>query len=348
MRREAVHEDGVGRHVHHGLVDLIAHEGFAAGLLLPFLPHRRPYVGVDRCCSVKICDVVRESDRMGPGVDATRALEHGCRRLVAGRADLRQGGRRAAEPGDPDLERNPGPVRRLLEKHRDVAAAEGPLRPPAGFDRMGPVEDLAQLLAVEVGHVNEVVSRERDHSSDHDRLAGYKRGSISSPATTGEIARSRNESNSGSLERSLGSSRSLRIRSRQAEGSSPTTAGLKVRAGSSFSWMVRRSVTLTFGQEWGSVSVTDSMWPQTARISCRPWMTSSRSRNRASRAGGQLRSWTRHQITTPAPPAAPAANANPATAAPDSAKAPTVSAPKAAIHATPATPRVTIKRRDRT
>ena len=56
-------------------------------------------------------------------------------------------------------------------------------------------------------------------------------GSISSPATTGETAMSRAESNSGSRARSLESSLSRMMRSRQAGGSRPNCAGLKASGG---------------------------------------------------------------------------------------------------------------------
>src|SRR2546423_76557 len=104
---------------------------------------------------------------------------------------------RAAEPCDADLEGDPGAVRRLLEEHGEMAALEGPLAPPAGLDRMGQVEGGSELGPVEVGQVEEVASLERIQWSDHDRSLPQSRGSMSSPATTGEIWRSRTESNSG-------------------------------------------------------------------------------------------------------------------------------------------------------
>src|SRR6267143_570154 len=214
-------------------------------------------------------------------------------------------GGRAAKPCDADLERDTRAVGRPLEEHGEVAAGQRLLVPAPGLDLVGQFQHLAQLPPVEVGQVDEVATLQRSHRSDHDRSPdyrpGYRRGSISSPATTGEIARSRKESNSGSRERTFGSSRSCRIRSRQAAGSSPKRAGLKLSGISCLIWIVRRSVTRRFGHECGSVSVTDTICTHEAPISCRPWITSSRSRKRARRAGGQLKSWTRHQMTTPAP-----------------------------------------------
>ena len=87
---------------------------------------------------------------------------------------LGQGGRRAAQPGDPDLERDARAVGRLLEEHGDVAPVERPLGPSAGLDRVGEVEDLAELGSIEIGQVDEVASLERSHWSDHDRLSGSK------------------------------------------------------------------------------------------------------------------------------------------------------------------------------
>src|SRR5438105_858040 len=139
-----------------------------------------------------------------------------------------------------------------------VYTTRHPARRPATSSRVsrevvGEGEELSQLPPVEVGEVDEVATLQRNHRSDHDRSPdyrpGYRRGSISSPATIGEMARSRNESNSGSRERSFGSSRSRRIRSRQAAGSSPKRAGLKLSGISCLIWIVRRSVTRTFGHE---------------------------------------------------------------------------------------------------
>src|SRR3989442_15693955 len=115
---------------------------------------------------------------------------------------------RAAEPGDAHLKRDTRPVRWLLEEHGDMAALKRPFRPLAGLDLVGQVEELAQLPPVEVGEVDEVATLQRNHRSDHDRSPDYRpryrRGSISSPAPIGQMARARKESNSGNRERSLG------------------------------------------------------------------------------------------------------------------------------------------------
>src|SRR5207245_9883882 len=154
---------------------------------------------------------------------------------------------RAAEPGDAHLERDTRPVRWLLEEHGKMAALKRPFRPLAGLDLVGQVEELAQLPPVEVGEVDEVATLQRNHRSDHDRSPDYRpryrRGSISSPATIGGMATSRNESNSGSRERSLGPSRSRRIRSRQAAGASPNAAGWKLSGVCCLISIVTQSVT---------------------------------------------------------------------------------------------------------
>ena len=66
----------------------------------------------------------------------------------------------AAEAGDPDLEGDPGPVRRLLEEHRHMLAGQGPLSPLAGLDPGGQLEHGEQLAAVEVGQAQEVAAVE--------------------------------------------------------------------------------------------------------------------------------------------------------------------------------------------
>src|SRR5690349_11204767 len=62
-------------------------------------------------------------------VEDSRGVAHGLSEselhVLAG-----EGGDAAPEPGDPDLERDAGPVRRTLEEHGDVAALQGPLAPP--------------------------------------------------------------------------------------------------------------------------------------------------------------------------------------------------------------------------
>src|SRR5438477_8204133 len=255
---------------------------------------------------------------------------------------------RAAEPCDADLEGDPGAVRRLLEEHGEMAALKGPLAPPAGLDRMGQVEGGSELGPVEVGQVEEVASLERIQWSDHDRSLPQSRGSMSSPATTGEIWRSRTESNSGRRVRSRASSRRRTMRSRQAFGCRPKAAGLKVSAASFLSWIVRLSVMRTSGQECGSDNVTVSIAVHTARISWRPWMTSRRSRKKHRRAGGQVTNLRIAQAATAVAPAAPAVSANPAVAPCGTLNAATARAVNKTAHDAAATPTVTIERCDRT
>jgi hypothetical protein len=76
---------------------------------------------------------------------------------------LGQGRRRTPQAGYPDLERHPGPVRGLLEQHRDMPALERPLRPPAGLDRVREVKHLPQLGLVEVRDVQEVTAQQSAH-----------------------------------------------------------------------------------------------------------------------------------------------------------------------------------------
>ena len=76
-------------------------------------------------------------------VDVT--VEHACGvrdRLPKTQLDVlaREGGGRAAETCDPDLEADPGAVRRPLEQHGHVLALERPFRPAATLDVAGQVE----------------------------------------------------------------------------------------------------------------------------------------------------------------------------------------------------------------
>ncbi len=85
---------------------------------------------------------------------------------------LAQGGRRPAQPGDPDLERHPRAVRRLLEEHGDVTPRQRVLRPPAGLDGVGELQDRAQLGLIQIRDVQEVPSPETCHCRDHDAPTG--------------------------------------------------------------------------------------------------------------------------------------------------------------------------------
>ncbi len=113
---------------------------------------------------------------------------------------------------------------------------------------------------------------------------------------------------------------------------------------------MRRSVTRTFGHESGSESVIDSMTSQSARISCRPWTTTIRSRKKASLLAGQLWTWNAAQIATADAPIAPAPRATPATQPSASGRrmATTVRPPKTSAQRRLDAPSVTIDRRDRT
>ena len=84
------------------------------------------------------------------------------------RTSCRPGGGRAAEPSDPDLERYPGPVRRPLEQHRDVAPRERPFPPGARLDAMSHLQHAAELAGVQVSDVEEVAATKTGHSRDHD------------------------------------------------------------------------------------------------------------------------------------------------------------------------------------
>ena len=67
----------------------------------------------------------------------------------------------SAQPRDPHLEGDPGPVRWLLEEHGHELARQGPLLPATRFDLAGQVQNGEELRSIEVGNAQEVASPER-------------------------------------------------------------------------------------------------------------------------------------------------------------------------------------------
>ena len=81
----------------------------------------------------------------------------------------------AAELGDPDLERDAGARRGLLEDHPERAAGQEVMllaAALAGLEVVGQVEDGQQLLAAPVGDLGEVSSLQVRHRADATGRAG--------------------------------------------------------------------------------------------------------------------------------------------------------------------------------
>ena len=89
------------------------------------------------------------------------------------------------------------------------------------------------------------------------------------------------------------------------------------------------------------------MSDHTARISCLPWMTTRRSRNKPSLPDGHAKSLEAAPAASAAPPSAPVPNATPAGQT-SATMAIAARAPKTSAQASPAAPSVTIDRRDLT
>ena len=74
-----------------------------------------------------------------------------------------QRGGGATQARDPDLEGDPGAMRRPVKKHRDMLSSKGPFRPAASLDRVRKVEQASELTALKIGDVQEVPARKTRH-----------------------------------------------------------------------------------------------------------------------------------------------------------------------------------------